>query len=119
MNKLALSIALFLTCLGIRAETLTPTGVFISGQQCFKSVDLIKHLHEEYGENAVLLGEATVLTPEAEFVEGVMILFINQQDRTWTQTVRYPDGIACVIATGSNITLREESQKFKTKIQMN
>lgn len=115
MNKLTFSLILFLTCLGIRAETLVPTGVFISAHQCFKSVDLIKNLNEEYGETAVLLGKATVLTPEAEFVEGVMILFVNQQDRTWTQTVRYADGIACVIATGSDITLREETQKSKTK----
>lgn len=114
MDKLALSLVLGLTCLGLQAKELEPVGMFSAGQPCFDSMELAQNLATEYGEIGILLGEATVMTQDADLVQGIMILFVNQQEKNWTQVIRYPNKVSCIIATGNNLTLREP-QKSKTR----
>ena len=66
-------------------------------RQCAPHGAVVTHLQENYDERRHMLG----MTANGLILE----LFVAQTSGTWTITVTRPDGITCLVASGTNADL--------------
>lgn len=53
-----------------------------------------------YEEELLFEGISIVNDPDGQAYQGVMVFTVNQQTGTWAMFSLYPDGTACLIASG-------------------
>ncbi|NOD34972.1 MULTISPECIES: hypothetical protein [unclassified Ruegeria] len=78
--------------MGLGIMVLAAQQVQAQGQNCAPREDVLKRLHEIYGEERRGFGLARQ--------GAVMELFASGESGSWTITVTLPNGITCLVASG-------------------
>ena len=73
---------------------------------CDQSKIIFQSLEKEYGEQAIIAGQA----PEDKI--GIMTLWVNPITKTWTLLLTYPEK-TCVIGGGKEFTILGKSKSNK------
>lgn len=77
---------------------------------CFKSVKVYTDMLEtKYGEKPLFAGKsilpvADFAKGEPNFIEGVLLVYVNQDAGTFTSVMVFPDGTGCEVSYGGEFT---------------
>ena len=101
MTKLAiLALGLALAYTPVQAQESKPQ-VLALAHECASIDKVLPFLQEEYGERPFALGSAFVSLVDGREAEGVLLLTVNPETKTYTVNVVFEeDGMMCLLTTG-------------------
>lgn len=77
---------------------------------CFKDVTIYTQMLEnEYGEKPLFVGRsplpiANFFRGEPDVLEGILMVYVNQDTGTFTNVMIFPDGSGCEVSYGGEFT---------------
>ncbi len=85
---------MMLTMMTGSAMLMAATQVEAQGRNCGPHAAVTTHLAAKYGESRAMMGLAANQT--------VVEVFVNSDSGSWTIIVTRPDGVSCLVASGTN-----------------
>lgn len=112
LTALLLSLLAFAAFTAFAQEQEEDTNLLITylDVNCYKDVTpLLESLTTKFGETPLLAGKsilpiANFLKGEPDLLDGVTMMYVNQETGTFTNVMILPDGSGCQVLFGENFT---------------
>ena len=115
MTKLAiLALGLALAYTPVHSKE-SDVKVLTLEHDCAPSDQVLSYLEEEFGEQPFALGSAMVKLPRGDEVEGILLMSVNPDTRTYTINILFDeDDMMCMLTSGDKF--QPASQKPKINL---
>lgn len=108
MKSLVTALALVLSTAHASAAPLRMTTV----SDCDVKESIHEFLSEQYSEMPFAVGPGVIQRPDGEFAQGVYVIWANPVNYSFSVTIEFPDGIACILGMGGDLSPAHRGPKI-------